>query len=60
MITIPKDFQNNPFCDKKFKELIEFFNKLEQDLQYPNCEGNADAKRILAQAENELIMWGVV
>ena len=60
MISIPKDFQNNPFADKKFRELVEFFNKLEKDLEYPNCEGYADAKRILAQAQNELIMRGVV
>ena len=60
MISIPKDFQNNAFADKKFKELVEFFNKLEKDLEYPNCEGNADAKRILAKAQNELIMRGVV
>ena len=60
MIVIPKDFQNNPFCDKKFRELIEFFNKLEKELEYPNCEGNADAKRILAKAQNDLIMRGVV
>jgi len=60
MITVPKDFQNNPFADRKFLELIDFFNKLEQDLQYPNCEGLADAKRILAHAEDQLIMRGVV
>lgn len=60
MIEIPKDFQNNPAVDRKFKDLIEFVNKLERDLQYPNCEGYADAKRILARAENELIMRGVL
>lgn len=60
MINIPSDFQNNPFADKKFRELVEFFNKLEKDLEYPKCEGNADAKRILARAQNELIMRGVV
>lgn len=60
MINIPNDFQNNPFADKKFCQLVEFFNKLEKDLEYPNCEGKADTNRILAQAQNELIKWGVV
>lgn len=60
MIVIPSDFQNNPFADKKFRELVEFFNNLEKALEYPNCEGNADAKRILARAQSELIMWGIL
>ena len=60
MINIPSDFNNNPFADKKFKELVTFFNKLEKDMQYPNCEGYADAKRILAKAEDDLIMWGII
>jgi len=59
-IQIPIDFQNNPFVDKKFKSLVEFFNKLEKDLEYPNCEGYADKNRILAKAQNELIMWGML
>lgn len=58
MIQIPNGFQNNPTVDKKFRELIEFMNKLEQELQYPNCEGLADQKRILVRAENKLIMQG--
>jgi hypothetical protein len=60
MIDIPQDFQNNPAVDRKFKDLIEFFNILQEDLRYPYCEGNADAKRILARAENELIMRGIL
>lgn len=58
MIVIPSTFQNNPVADRKFKELIEFMNKLEESLQYPNCEGNEEAKRILSRAEYELIMMG--
>ena len=60
MITIPNGFQNNPFVDRKFRELVEYFNALEKQLEYPNCEGNEDAKRILARAQNELIMRGVL
>lgn len=60
MIIIPSDFQNNPFVDKKFRELVEFFQSLEEALEYPNCEDVADAKRILARAQNELIMWGIL
>lgn len=57
-INIPSNFQNNPFADKGFKELVEFFNKLAADLEYPNCEGKEDANRILRKAQDELIMWG--
>jgi len=60
MISVPKDFNNNPAVDHKFLELINFFNKLEDKLRYPNCDGYADEKRILAWAENELIMRGVL
>lgn len=45
---------------KDFKELIEFFNKLEKELEYPNCEGNADKERILLKAERDLVMWGKI
>ena len=60
MITIPPGFQNNPAVDRKFKELIEFFNELQEDLRYPNCEGYGDQWRVLVQAENELIKRGVL
>lgn len=60
MITVPADFRNSPFTDKKFKELVEFFNKLEKDLEYPACEGKEDATRILRKAQDELTMWGVL
>ena len=60
MITIPQGFQNNPAVDRKFKELVEFMNQLEEQLQYPNCSGYEDQKRILARAEYELIMRGVL
>ena len=58
MIQIPIDFSNNGLTDSKFKELVNMFNKLEKDLEYPNCEGYADKNRILAKFENELIMRG--
>lgn len=60
MISIPNDFQNNPAIDQKFKDLIDFMNDLEEDLRYPNCEGYADQKRVLALAENKLIMRGIL
>lgn len=60
MIVIPSSFQANLAVGRKFKDLVEFFNQLEQDLQYPNCEGQEDAKRILAAAQKELIMRGVL
>lgn len=44
----------------KFVELVEFFNKLEADLQYPNCEGYEDEKRRLNVALRELIMRGII
>ena len=60
MISVPQGFQNNPVVDKKFKDLIEFMNRLEEQLQYPNCDGYEDQKRILARAEYELIMQGIL
>ena len=60
MIVIPENFQNSAFCDKSFKELVSFFNELEKKLEYPNCDGNEDAIRILKIAQSELIMWGKV
>ena len=58
MISIPQNYSNNPLTIVRFKTLVEFMNKLELDLQYPNCEGKEDSKRILAQAENKLITMG--
>lgn len=60
MIVIPDNYQNNAFCDKGFKELIEFFNKLEKDLEYPNCEGKEDQIRVLKKAQSDLIYWGKI
>lgn len=56
MITLSNTIQQT----KTFRELVEFFNKLEKDLEYPNCETEADKVRVLIKAENELIMWGKV
>lgn len=60
MIVIPKGFQNNPAADKKFLELVEFMNNLEEALRHPFCEGYEDQKRVLAIAQNELIMRGII
>jgi hypothetical protein len=60
MIIVPKTFQNNVFSDKKFIDLINRFNELERQLQYPNCEGTADTNRILAKFQNDLIKDGVI
>ena len=60
MIFFPPGYQNSPFTDKNFRQLVEFFNNLERELEYPNCEGNADKERILKKAQSELTMWGKV
>jgi len=60
MIVIPKEFQGNPFCDKEFKELIQFFNRLEERLSYPISEGISDQVRELQRAHVELIKWGIL
>jgi hypothetical protein len=60
MINIPTNYKNSTVFDEDFRKLIEFFNDLEQKLQYPNCEGNLDAQRILKNAQSELIMWGKI
>lgn len=44
----------------EFKKLLDFFNKLEKDLQYPNCEGYKEEKLYLLKAQQELIMWGKI
>ena len=41
-------------------KLITFFNNLAAAMEYPNCEGNADRKRLLLEAERQLILWGKV
>ena len=60
MINIPTNCMNGPILDRDFRKLVEFFNDLEQKLQYPNCEGNLDAQRILKNAQRELVMWGKI
>jgi hypothetical protein len=54
MITIKPQYE----LTRKMCELVEYFNKLEKELEYPNCEGEADKKRILLCAERQLIMEG--
>jgi len=56
MIVIPPNTELNP----KFRELIDMFNKLEERLQYPHCDGYSDQKRVLTKAEEGLIMWGII
>jgi hypothetical protein len=45
---------------KDMRDLVAFFNKLEQDLEYPNCEGQADARRCIEAAEEQLINSGIL
>jgi hypothetical protein len=54
MIVIRRDYP----ISNKFRELVEFFNKLEKSLEYPNCEGYNDEKRVLQNAEQQLIKLG--
>lgn len=56
MITIKPQYE----LTRKMTEIIEYFNKLEKELEYPNCDGEADKKRILLSAERELINWGKI
>jgi len=60
MIIFPSGYQNSPFTDKNFRQLVEFFNDLEKRLEYPNCEGYADQERVLKRAQQELTMWGKI
>lgn len=59
MIVIPKEFTRDVF-NKEFFALIEWFNELESQLAYPNCDGKADEIRKLKTAHSELIKWGKV
>lgn len=58
MIEIPIEAQKK--LTPEMLRLVDYFNKLEQSLQYPKCEGYADQTRMLLKAEQELIMWGKV
>lgn len=55
MIVINSEYK----LTKNFKELIDFFNELEQWLNSPNCS-EEDKKKILLSAEHDLIMWGKI
>lgn len=57
MIILPPTYDNGPFTEE-FKKWIDFFNKLEEDMRYPNSEGYADQRRVLDRAMNELIKRG--
>jgi hypothetical protein len=54
MITIKPQYN----LTRDMRELIEFFNNLEKQLEYPNYDGEADKKQILLYAEQELIIMG--
>ena len=56
MIVIRESYK----LSKDFKNLVEFFNQLENRLEYPGCEGYSDIERELLKAESELIMWGKI
>ena len=43
MIVIPE----NTEISQEFRDFIEFFNSLEQDLEWPICEGKSEARQIL-------------
>lgn len=60
MIALPPDYQGNPLVDRKFRELIKFFNELEEKLQYPNCSGYSDQRHEFNKAQDELIMRGIL
>jgi hypothetical protein len=59
MINVPSSFYDGPFT-KNFKEMVDFFNDLEEKLQYPNCSGKEDQERVLRQAMKELTLWGKI
>lgn len=58
MIVLPLEAQKKLMPE--MQKLVDYFNKLELSLQYPNCEGSADQTRVLLKAEHELIMWGKI
>ena len=58
MIVIPENFSNNPALDKKFINLLEFMNALEEELEYPICSGVEERLQRFKLAEMQLIMQG--
>jgi hypothetical protein len=60
MIKIPDGYKCSLVTDKKFKELVNFFNELEVKLEYPNCENDQDVIQTLRKAQDELDDWGVL
>ena len=54
MIVIPE----NTEISQEFRTAIEFFNSLEEDLEWPVCEGKSEARRILKL--NDLRFKGMV
>ena len=56
MIVIPENFSNNPALDKKFINLLEFMNALEEELEYPICSGVEERLQRFKLAEMQLIM----
>lgn len=58
MIHIPSDFRNNPFADKKFRELIELVNRLEGDLDYSKGLSKDDEKAVFSRYQHAMVMRG--
>lgn len=45
-------------CNRSdFAVIVKKFQQLDKDLNYPNCEGNADKKRIVKLFEKELMNY---
>ena len=49
---------NTWYLTKTFRELVEFFNSLEIDIN--NATSDAEVDKLLLKAEHELIKWGKI
>lgn len=56
----PSNFVPNPLTRKKMEDLVYLVNQLDDDLQWPRCEGKEDANRAWLHFEKQLIMNGFV
>lgn len=57
-INIPENFRNNMFADRKFKELVQFFNDMSSKVEAASTED--EAIKVLRKYQDELIMWGIL
>ena len=53
MIVLSSQVTSGVKIPRKFSEMLEFFNKLEKSLEYPQCEGYSDQKFVLEQAVSQ-------